>query len=132
MTAESQNILEDFYSGNSKDIQVTVTEFSGSAKDLTSAIITYAIVDDNEEWVVQKSSLNGASQIEITDAPNGVFVIHILPSDTIHLHGDYIQHANVIDNTEDEETVMVGRIRIYKSFAQRYKYGQITAYLAGG
>lgn len=132
MTAIIQNILDGFYAGNAKTIAVTVSLPSGNPKDLTSATVTYGVVDEDDQFVILKSSLYGDTQVKITDAGNGVVEVYIAPGNTIHLNGTYTHHMNVVDANGDEETVLVGRVNIFKSFARRFNLTSQSAYLAGG
>jgi hypothetical protein len=131
MTAERQDILTDFYAGNSKIIRVLVVKPDGSPKDISNAEITYAMVTDTGIIILSKSSTAGSSEIEIVSGIGGAFVVKINPPDTITLAGTYRHHANVVDTNGDDETVMVGKVNISKSFARRYRRNTKTAYLLG-
>jgi hypothetical protein len=132
MTYERQDIAADFYAGNSKQIAVTVYKPDGNRKDITSSEITYAVFTDAYEIVLLKSSSDGAEHIEITDGPNGEFLIYLAPSDTVNINGTFRHHANVVDAYGDEETVFSGKINIFRSFARRFRRSSASAYLVGG
>lgn len=131
MTDYSQNILDGFYAGNSKIIEVEITDTFGNPIDLTNAIATYGMVNSKDEWVVQKSS-SLSSEIDIIDPTNGVLQVFIEPSDTLPLYGTFIHHLNIVDVNGNESTVLAGRVNIFKSYARRYSYRSLQAYLSGG
>lgn len=130
MTEERQDITADFYAGNKKDIRVTVRNSDGSAKDLTGAEVTYVIFTDPGKPVLVKSSAR--SQITLTNPVGGVFTVHILAFDTLGLSGTYRHQANVVDAAGVEETVMSGKIVIFKSYARRFRLTSKPAYITGG
>ena len=133
MTYQKQDILEDWYEGDNKDIEVIVYNKDGSRKDLTNAEITYVIMDreDYDTVYLRKQSANGSGEIEITDAVNGVLMIHILPPDTLTLHGTFRHHLNVRDQYNKQETVFTGLVRIHETSGQPYREISQKAYLIG-
>jgi len=131
MTAEKQDITEDFYAGNSKVIRTITKKDDGSPKDISGAEITYTMVTDAGLVVLSKSSAVGTSEIEIISGVGGEFVIKLKPSDTVGLKSTYRHHANVVDSNGDEETVFVGKVNILQSYARRYRTGIQHAYLRG-
>jgi hypothetical protein len=129
MTEERQDIKEDFYSGNSKKIRVSVTDPNG-AKLLTGATITFAVfVDKTGVVILRKSSVN-IDEITIDDALGGILTIHLLPKDTFNVHGSFRYHVNVVDADGYEETVTVGRLDIFESFAKRPVDAHLSVYLS--
>jgi len=133
MTKERQDIKEDFYAGNYKEIEVICYEPDEVTRtDLTGMEITYAIFTDENEVVLAKSSHQGTDYIEITDAVNGEFVIKLNGGDTAFLHGTYRHHVNAVDTNGHEETILSGKINIFKAFAIRFRLDTWSAYLAGG
>lgn len=133
MTRERQDITEDYYSGNYKEVNVTVYNPDGSLKDLTGSEITYAIFTNDGSVVLVKSSANGTEHIEIlTPASDGQCVIKLKAVDTTFINGTFRHQMNVVDTNGYEETVLTGKINIYKAFAKRPRMTSISAYLAGG
>lgn len=134
MTREKQNVMEDFYAGDDKQLRITVYDSDGGLFDLTNCEITYAMFTNDEDVVLQKSSSNGADHIEIlAPASNGVCVIKLAPEDTLDLYGVYRHQVQVVDvdANEDAEIVTTGRIQIFKSFARRYRKSAVPAYVVG-
>lgn len=130
MTLTNQNILDDFYEGNHKKISVTVYEDDEKSqqKDITGAEVTYAIIDNDGNILLTKSTKRN----EITITGTNVFLVELLPEDTIGLAGTHEHQATVVDSLGDKETVFSGRIRIYKSYSLGLQDDIVTAYLEGG
>lgn len=133
MTFEKQDVVTDFYAGNTKDLTVTVyvDEAKTQVKDLAGAEITWALFDDDNVTFMVKSS-SDATQISVPTPGNGICIIHLLPPDTVNLYGTYRHHVNVVDANGDESTVLTGKVRIFKSFARRFRNETLNAYLEGG
>lgn len=136
MTKERQDILADFYQGNSKKLRIPVVNDNGTPKDLTNAVITFALfLDATEAVYLTKCSWLpdplGTTEITIDDAINGILTIHLNPADTHNFYGSYRYHVNVIDEDGNEETVTTGRINIFKAFAKRPGITYQPAYLSG-
>jgi len=129
MTAENQDILEDFYSANDKFISVTVVDATGSAKNLTGAEIVYTIYTDKGIISVRKSSANG--EIGISGGSNNIATVTLNSYDTISLSGLYRHEMTVTDSNNDTETVMRGKVQIYKSYATRQRKQSKHVYLQG-
>lgn len=131
MTIERQDILSDFYSGNSKRLRVTVVNSTGTPKDLTGSEITFAMFNNQGVVVLAKSSAV-LGEIEIEGNPaNGILVVDLLPSDTAHFSGSFRYHVNVVDANGYEETVTSGAINVLPSFAKRRRNTSISAYISG-
>lgn len=135
MTEERQDILQDFYQGNSKKLRVHVVDDDGGPKDLTNAEVTFALFLDKTEvvYLTKCSWLPdpfGTYEITIETPPtSGDITIHLNPSDTNTFYGTYRYHVNVIDDDGNEETVTTGRINIFKAFAKRPGIAYQPAYL---
>lgn len=134
MTQERQNISEDFYSGNYKEIAVTVYQDIAltTPKNLSGAEISYSLFTDNGRVVLRKSSANGAGEINITDPNNGGVIVYLMPPDTANVNGTFRHQMNVVDASGYEETVLTGVVNIFKSYAKRFRSSSISAYLQGG
>lgn len=133
MTFERQDVTEDFYAGNSKDLTITIylDEAKTTVKDLTGAEITWALFTDDHNVLLVKNSVD-SSEIEVPTPANGICIVHIDPADTLDLYGTYKQHVNVVDGNGKESTVLTGKVRIFRSFARRPSDDSQAAYLEGG
>lgn len=131
MTEERQDISEDFYAGNSKDLQVTIKDAEGVVVDLTGAELTYALFTDEGKVKFIKSTNVGAAEIDVPSPTNGVCIIHILTLDTILLKNIYRHQLSMVDATGNSSTVMVGKVHIFAAYANRHRMANTTAYLEG-
>jgi hypothetical protein len=101
------------FAGDTKTIQVTVTDSTGADKDITGATITWALQQVYKTIIEKSTTLGG---IAITDAIHGVFQILLLPIDTEGFStGLYTHQAIVIDNNGTSEVVFTGTITINDS-----------------
>jgi hypothetical protein len=135
MTSERQDITEDWYAGNHKEIYVTVYEDKNETipKDLAGAEATYAILDDDEVIHLMLTSSDGATVIDFpAPTTQGLCVVYCKPRHTNVLHGTYRHQLHVVDGNGDEETVMTGKVKIFKSYARRYRYSSMSAFVEGG
>lgn len=131
MTLEKQNITEDFYSGNDKDIQVNIVDHLGAKKELTSAELTYVLMTDKYVEILRKSSVDDGIEISVPPT-DGICTIHLTSEDTRNLYGTYRHHLNVIDANGYEETVMTGSVDIIRTLAHaKLRKVSKTAYLQG-
>jgi len=131
MTYERQDITEDFYAGDTKDIEVTIYDQDGQLKDLANSELTYALIYDdakNPYTLFQKTSV-GAIEIEITGT--GKCVIHLLPGDTFSFNGTFRHQLHLVDENGYAGIVMSGKVQIFKSFARRSRNSGFEAYLSG-
>jgi len=131
MTTEQQDVLADFYQGNDKNLLVTILKPDDTPKDLTGGELTYVWMTDKYVEVLRKSSLVG-TEIELVAPANGVCTVHLDGKDTLSLYGTYYHHLNLVDASGVEETVLTGRINVFRTKAIRQRASLIHAYLAGG
>lgn len=131
MTEERQDISEDFYAGNSKDLRVTIKDDNEIVVDLTGAELTYALFTDEHKVIFRKSSIIGPSEIDVPTPANGVCIVHILANDTILLKDIYRHQLSMVDASGNSSTVMVGKVHIFASFANRHRMTTTPAYLQG-
>lgn len=132
MTEEKQDILEDFYEADEKDIQFTIVDQSGDPLDLDGAEITWALFSDdgkNPHVELMKSSKK-EDEIEVTGT--GICVVHLLPGDTLGLYGTYRYQLHVVTATQGSGIVSSGKVYINRSFAKRYETHTALVYLQGG
>lgn len=113
MTAQDQDIT-GYFAGDSLTIQITVTDSSGNALDLSGASIEWVLTETHDRTrLIEKTTENGG--ISITDAANGVFEIYVQPQDTADLTGDFDHEAEVTDAGGNVVTVTSGIISIEPS-----------------
>lgn len=111
MTKENQNI-ENYYAGDSLVLDVTVTDQSGAAKDLTGASIEWGLFPRGSDTAVLTKTTTGGG-VAVTGA--GVFEVTVDPGDTTGLEGLHYHEAEVTDGAGAVSTVTVGYIEIEKS-----------------
>lgn len=113
MALISQNI--DVYAGDSKLLQVTVTDEAGNALDISGCTIKWAIVRGRTK-MVEKISPNN---ITLDDPSNGVYSIKVVPNDTVDLPpGTYYHESIVIDVFGNVTTVFKGNLKVLPSYLQ--------------
>jgi len=130
MTLERQDIDQDFYQADLKNIQFTVYNQNGTLKDLALSEITWALIFDdgkNPRTLFQKSSLD-IYQIEV--AGLGICVVHILPGDTFNIYGTFRHQLHVQDENGYAGIVSSGKVQIFRSFARRPRSTSQDAYLS--
>lgn len=71
------------YRGDSKTLEVAVTDKNGGPVDITGASLLFSAKEklSDTAYVIQKDSVN-AVEILITDAAGGVFQVYLIPADT--------------------------------------------------
>jgi hypothetical protein len=131
MTIERQDIRSDWYAGNTKDLQFTIVDEDNDAYDLTGCEINFALYDDDYEVAFRKSSSNGSGEIEVTDADDGICLVHCIPTDTEHLQGQYRHQLQIVDSSGYVEIVSTGTVLILPAMAKRNRKVKYTAYLEG-
>lgn len=131
MTVERQDITEDFYSGNTKDIRVTVVQSDNTPKDLTNAEVTFAMFKEGktDDVVLVKSS--EYNEITITNVLGGILTVHFYANDTLTLYGTFRYQINITDGDGKTETVTTGRINIIRGHANRYRMDWMPCYILG-
>ena len=137
MTAEQQDILKDFYDGNSKTIRVTIKDCDGELKPLEDCEITYVLFGrpsvplspKDKDIEIRKSSYNGDDEIKVIST--GICEIYLKPPDTLNKYGTFRHHLNVVDEYGSEQTVFSGKVEIHRTPAKRYRELGRKAYLAG-
>lgn len=130
MTLQKQDILEDFYEGNTKVIQVEIKE-DGELKPLDGCELTYVMTDRTDYDIVhiRKQSYKGEQEIKVVGV--GKCEIFINGSDTIDKHGKFRHHLNVVDETNREATVFTGLVVIHETSGKRYREIGKPVYLEG-
>lgn len=104
------------YRGDNNDLDLAVTK-SGNPVNLTGATLRFTAkldkADPDADAVIAKVSTD-SSQIEITDAVNGLATVHILPADTFDLEDVSVlfYDAQVVDGTGAVYTLAEGKIKV--------------------
>lgn len=96
MTATNQNFY--MYAGDTKNLNISVTNDDGSPLDLTGCTITWVLKKNNSELV--KTTTNGVIELE--------------PSDTSDLYGIYPHECELTDQTGNVSTIFIGKVTIDK------------------
>lgn len=133
MTIERQDIDEDFYESNTKEIEVVVWQDSSKTvkENLTDAECTYSLYAERDPYTIKilKSSTDGG--ITIDDPTNGHCIIHLLPADSVGLNGTWRHQLNVVTSNGDESTAFVGKVKILISRSIRPRASVKHVYLEG-
>ena len=79
-----QNV--EIYRGDNRTFKVTCKDGAGVAVDIAGATIKFSVKEKigDAGYKIEKSNAQ-ASEIDITDAANGVYEIYLLPADTQNL-----------------------------------------------
>lgn len=110
MTVENQSLV--IYKEESKDFVFTVVDDYNLPKDLTSAVITWDMVNRNTgEILITKATSSG---IAITSAPSGICTVSLLSTDTSLLDAAnwYYHQLTVVDGGGNESVVATGNFQI--------------------
>jgi hypothetical protein len=99
--------------GNTKKMNVTITNAVGQAIDLTGVSLTWVL----KRMVTSPITLEktNASGITITDPKKGKCTIVLQPADTKNLSGNMYHELQLIDGLGDVSTPFVGNIYFEKS-----------------
>jgi len=106
--------IEDYFSGDTLRLNISVVDDNDNAVDIRSADIEYMIAQppnaqQSKVIEVQKSVGSG---ITITDGANGKFEIDIEPTDTESLEGRFEHECEVTDTDGDVTTIFTGVFNI--------------------
>jgi hypothetical protein len=108
MTTTAQNLA--LHSGDSKILEVTVTDGTGAAVDLTGATIAWQLAKSPGESALVSKTIG--SGIAVTDAVGGIFEITLDAADTAALSGRHYHEAEVTDTSGKVSTVLTGAVLI--------------------
>lgn len=109
MTATNQNF--SMYTGDSKTIQVNVTDANNNVIDLTGATVKWVLQQfpTSTTYQIEKDVVNGG--IALINASGGIFQINLSANDTKTLQqGTYFHQAKVIDILGNASTVFTGNV----------------------
>lgn len=98
----NNNKPKSMYSGDSKNINVTIQDESGNILDVTGATFLYTIEMRNNPIQKDNQSIGG---IVVTDPTNGEIVISLDSSDTEGITGNYFHWLSMADNEGNESTL---------------------------
>ncbi|OPJ63674.1 hypothetical protein [Clostridium chromiireducens] len=101
-----------FYSGDSRNLVISVTDENNNAINLNSATIKWVLIDNKDSAILSKEVGNG---IKITNPTSGQFTISVLAQDTKNLEGNYKHMARVTTSSGESSIVLTGSINIMKS-----------------
>ena len=133
MTYEKQDILEDFYSGNSKTVRVTIKDADGNPEPLDGAELTYYLcARETLDVILVKSSNKGIAEIKIIgDGTSGVCEIYYIAADTRHIYGTFRHYLSMVNADGKESTPFTGMVKIHAVPGGRYRNLSGQAYLEG-
>ena len=106
-----------FFSGDTLDINIPVTSPDGTVYDLSGvATVGWELREGKVgspvgSALVSKSLDDG---IVITDAPGGIMVVHLDPSDTDDLYGVYMYECQITLTGGAVHTIVTGAFKIWK------------------
>jgi hypothetical protein len=140
MTRERQNIDEDFYVGDHKDITDTIYDSNDVLLDLTGGEATFFLFNEDDGGTQLTKSSSDAAEITFNNqvTNKGELVVHFVPGDTLRanpdedLYGTFRYQIKFVDVSGYGSTVTTGRINIFASpGAFRARDAFLYAYLAG-
>ena len=102
------------HSGDTRVLELTITDEADAVVNLTGAAITWALSKRNASEVLPKGTAiltkTVGSGITITDAANGRADVAIDPADTADLKGEYYHEVQLV--LTDTSTVLYGLVTI--------------------
>jgi len=96
------------YKGDSRTLEVTVTDTSGAAVDITGYTMKFTVKKSEADTTntIQKTTTL-ATEIDLTDPANGIAEVYLLPADTLNLKaGTYVYDVEVTTDTSKVYTVI--------------------------
>lgn len=116
MTSVNQNIgssTDPFYSGDTREITVTVTDKAGAAVDCSSVVIVYGldtVPHSGGTPLVSKTS--GAGDFSIGGDGSNEITFTLDPADTADLNGTYYHEMEITNDDDEVATVLEGTVVI--------------------
>ena len=101
-----------FYSGDSRNLVITVTNADNEPVDLTGASIEWILINQNNAVLTKSVGLG----ITINNPTGGQFTIALTIKDTRPLSGTYQHMARVTTSNENSSIVLTGTINVTKAF----------------
>jgi len=106
----------EMFSGDSKNLVVTVKDKSEAAVDLTGASISWGLA--RSEYASADITKSIGSGVTLTNTLNGEFEITLDPTDTSGLVGSFYHEAQLIEASGDVSTVLSGKVIITKDLIE--------------
>ena len=116
MTIENQNFT--IYTGNNANLEALITEEDlVTPKNLTDATITWVLYDDDTDVILVTKTNTDPTEINVTDAINGLCTISLVPEDTDEFSPTkaYSHQCIVEDFNGDITTVFSGTVIVKRS-----------------
>jgi hypothetical protein len=115
MTSESQNFI--IYAGDSKTVEVDVTDNAGNPVDLTTytTIVWKLAINAYTSAIVTKTLALGGITCPVP--ASGKFYVSLIGTDTSSLAGLYYHEGTIIDGVNNKTTTITGRAIIKKAIA---------------
>lgn len=110
MVKEHQDVT--MVSGDTLDIQITVTDQDGTAVNLTDHTINWALCTNQNTTPPLVVKSTGGYGVTITNAVGGVFKVALVPTDTAAFSGIYYHEAVITQPTGEKYTVTTGYMTI--------------------
>jgi hypothetical protein len=116
MSSASIDNKVEMYIGNTEKFELEVTDEDDAVVDITNAEIVFSVKTDfdSESFVFQRKNSfagGGDTEILITDGPNGLAEIYVIPDNTKDLNkGTYVYDVWVKLTSGEEKTVVVNRL----------------------
>ena len=99
--------LKDIIAGNTRRIDLTFTDSTGTGYDITDADIAFtAVPSDSSTAVIEINNTDQAAQFTVLDADEGQIRVTLLPANTNQTAGSYNfgAQATLADGTVVEDT----------------------------
>lgn len=115
----TEQVDYDWYSGDSREIDVTAVDASGSALDLTSLTTIYTAEPDDGS--APPVTLTNSDGITYTDAANGLMTIAVPKKKVVTPRGRitrWTHSCRCEDGSGNSVTIFVGVVTVYPSPAQ--------------
>ncbi|MDP4224916.1 MAG: hypothetical protein Q8910_00905 [Bacteroidota bacterium] len=101
------------YSGDSRSLQITVTDDIENVIDITGANIRF-VLGQNQVVMLEKNSQDGG--VLLTDPKNGLFTVNVLSRDTQALNGAYDYAIRLTDASGNSSIILNGIFNVTKSY----------------
>jgi hypothetical protein len=109
MTISGQNV--DIIQGESRKVEVTVTDQNGNLLDISNSAICWAVFKQSDS-VFTKTVDNG---IKLTDPTKGIFEITVAHEDTLNLIGSYKHECRLTDIDGNSSVIFTGSFNVFAS-----------------
>lgn len=99
------------YRGETKQINMSITDASGNPADLTSGSLTWIMSYNSNSDILITKILN--SGITLISGTGGLFRINFASGDTVLYQGDYYHQTEFVTAGEDRTILAIGYMTIY-------------------